>query len=83
MRFRVRALAVKNIVSFEEDPGALLLSVSDNGGGMPVGKKRGRPGPGTGIVEALSRQLDATVTVVETNPGTRVEVRRGHAEAGT
>jgi two-component sensor histidine kinase len=66
----------KITVSFAEEDGAWLLSVSDNGAGMPIGKKRGKPGLGTGIVEALSRQLDATVTVVDANPGTRVEIRR-------
>ena len=64
-------------VSFKSDAGAWLLSVSDNGSGMPEGENRGAPGLGTGIVEALSRQLDARVTVVDANPGTRVEVRRG------
>ena len=67
----------KIMVSFAADKGAWLLSVSDNGAGMPVGKKRGKPGLGTGIVEALSKQLDASVTVLDANPGTRVEVRRG------
>ncbi len=67
----------KITVSFAEDGGVWLLSVSDNGSGMPVGNKRGKPGLGTGIVEALSKQLGATVTVVEANPGTRVEVRHG------
>ena len=66
----------KITVSFAEAEGAWLLSVSDNGTGMPVGKKRGKPGLGTGIVEALSKQLDATVTVLDANPGTRVEIRR-------
>jgi two-component sensor histidine kinase len=42
---------------------------------MPVGKERGAPGLGTGIVEALSKQLDASVTVLDAAPGTRVEVR--------
>jgi len=46
---------------------------------MPVGKKRGKPGLGTGIVEALSKQLAARVTVIDANPGTRVEVRHGRA----
>lgn len=69
----------KTTVSFEAEEGAWLLSVSDNGAGMPVGKKRGKPGLGTGIVEALSKQLDASVTVVDANPGTRVEVRHGQA----
>jgi two-component sensor histidine kinase len=67
----------KITVSFTEDEGAWLLSVSDNGSGMPGSEKGGKPGLGTGIVEALSKQLDATVTVINANPGTRVEVRRG------
>ena len=67
----------KITVSFAADEGAWLLSASDNGTGMPVGKNRGKPGLGTGIVEALSKQLDASVTALDTNPGTRVEVRHG------
>ena len=67
----------KIIVSFADEGGVWLLTVSDNGVGMPVGKERGKPGLGTGLVEALSKQLDATVTVLDANPGTRVEVRRG------
>lgn len=65
----------KITVSFKTDEGAWLLSVSDNGSGMPVGQNRGKPGLGTGIVEALSRQLDASVTTIDASPGTRVEVR--------
>ena len=65
----------KITVSFATHGQGWLLSVSDNGAGMPVGKTRRKPGLGTGIVEALSRQLDATVTVLGANPGTRVEVR--------
>ena len=67
----------KITVSFAAEDESWLLSVSDNGAGMPVGEKRGKPGLGTGIVEALSKQLDATVTVLDANPGTRVEIRRG------
>lgn len=62
-------------VSFAADKTAWLLSVTDNGAGMPVGGDHGKAGLGTGIVEALSRQLDARVTVLAANPGTRVEVR--------
>ena len=67
----------KITVSFAADEQSWLLSVSDNGSGMSAGNKRGKPGLGTGIVEALSTQLDASVTVLDANPGTRVEVRRG------
>ena len=65
----------KITVMFTADQENWLLSVSDNGTGMPTGKKRGKPGLGTGIVEALSKQLDAFVTVRDANPGTQVEVR--------
>ena len=67
----------KITVSFAAKKGDWLLSVSDNGAGMPVDKELGKPGLGTGIVEALSGQLDASVTVLDTKPGTRVEVRHG------
>ena len=67
----------KITVSFAADDRAWLLSVSDNGAGMPVGKKRGKPGLGTGIVDALSKQLDASVAVLDADPGARVEVRHG------
>lgn len=67
----------KITVSFAADGQGWLLSVSDNGSGMPAGNKRAKPGLGTGIVEALSTQLDATVKVLDVHPGTRVEVRRG------
>jgi two-component sensor histidine kinase len=69
----------KITVSFAADEGDWLLSVSDNGAGMPTGKKPAKPGLGTGIVEALSKQLEATVTVLDQNPGTRVEVRHGQS----
>lgn len=65
----------KITVAFSANQGDWLLSVSDNGAGMPAGKNTGKPGLGTGIVQALSKQLDASVTVIEANPGTRVEVR--------
>ena len=69
----------KIVVSFADKGGAWLLSVSDNGTGMSVSSERGKPGLGTGLVEALSKQLDATVTVSDANPGTRVEIRRGQS----
>lgn len=74
--FRGRASGGRITVSFTaENHGGWLLSVTDNGSGMPTGKDAGKPGLGTGIVEALSKQLEATVTVSGANPGTRVEVK--------
>ena len=75
--FPAQTTGGKIAVSFAADDGAWLLSVSDNGAGMPDGKKLGKPGLGTGIVEALSKQLEASVTVLEAKPGTRVEIRHG------
>ena len=66
----------KITVSIAADAGNWLLSGADNGAGRPAGEERGKPGLGTGIVEALSKQLDASVTVLDSNPGTRVEIRR-------
>ena len=48
------------------------LSVSDDGLGMPGGGAK--PGLGTGIIEALARQLDASVSVTAADPGTRVSI---------
>jgi two-component sensor histidine kinase len=50
------------------------LSVCDDGVGMPGDARSAKPGLGTGIVEALSRQLGAHITVAGANPGTRVSV---------
>jgi two-component sensor histidine kinase len=73
--FPVLTAGSKIIVSFAANERGWLLAVSDNGAGMPVGKDHGKPGLGTGIVEALSKQLEAVVTIVNEEPGTRVEVR--------
>jgi two-component sensor histidine kinase len=50
------------------------LSVGDNGAGMPADHDDTKSGLGTGIVEALSKQLDASVTVTDAAPGTKVSI---------
>lgn len=50
------------------------LTVGDNGVGMPGDHATVKPGLGTGIVDALSNQLDATVTVTDARPGTTVSI---------
>ena len=77
--FPNQAAGGKIIVSFAAHERGWLLSVTDNGAGMPAGGQRATPGLGTGIVEALSKQLEATVTVLDAKPGTRVEVRHHQA----
>jgi chemotaxis protein methyltransferase CheR len=51
------------------------LSVSDNGGGRPNGViAQGKPGLGTGIVKALSQQLNAQVETSSRPDGTTVSI---------
>jgi len=50
------------------------LTVDDDGVGMPTGHDELTPGLGTGIVDALSRQLGATVQVTDHAPGTKVSI---------
>jgi two-component sensor histidine kinase len=61
------------VVYFAEESG-WTLSVTDDGIGMDGAAVDAKPGLGTGIVEALSRQLGARVAVAEAHPGTKVSV---------
>jgi len=63
-------------VSFVRDGPVWSLSVSDNGiGRARVAVEPGHIGLGTRIVEALARQLKATVHTADGNPGTSTSVR--------
>ncbi len=61
-------------VDYQSMAGDWTLSVEDNGVGMAPSPKDAKPGLGTSLVEALSRQLHAHVEVMGANPGTRVEI---------
>ena len=50
------------------------LKVEDDGVGIGAGNGPGTPGLGTGIVDALAKQLGATVTNSNRRPGTTVSV---------
>ncbi len=50
------------------------LNVEDDGVGIAAGDGQGTPGLGTGIVDALAKQLGATVTTSNGKPGTKVSV---------
>ncbi len=51
-----------------------VLCVRDDGVGMPRAGAPVRAGLGTTIVQALARQLNATVEVVPEHPGTKVSI---------
>jgi len=61
-------------VDYESRGANWTLSVRDNGIGMPPEPTIATPGLGSSIVEALARQLDATVMVTSRRPGTKVSV---------
>lgn len=62
------------IVGFQSQGPNWTLSVRDDGVGMPGDQDSRTPGLGTSIVEALARQLQADVHVVDTSPGTAVSI---------
>lgn len=61
-------------VRFRSAENAWTLCVDDDGIGFPANASDAKPGLGTGIVEALARQLDARVEISDASPGTRVTV---------
>lgn len=60
-------------VGYLASNGGWTLTVDDDGNGMAA-EDDAKPGLGTGIVEALARQLEATVKVTDQRPGTKVSV---------
>ncbi len=62
------------LVDYRADGTAWTLSVRDTGVGMPKDRAGAKPGLGTGIVEALARQLGASVRQEPANPGTLVSI---------
>ncbi len=64
----------KITVDYRADGTSWTMTVGDNGVGMPADHARTKPGLGTGIVDALSRQLDASVDVADAAPGTTVSI---------
>ncbi|GLQ55459.1 sensor histidine kinase [Devosia nitrariae] len=51
------------------------LSVTDNGIGMPAGNDAPKAGLGTGIVEALVKNLEGEIQLSDAGPGTAVTIR--------
>ncbi|MFZ5707437.1 MAG: sensor histidine kinase [Pseudomonadota bacterium] len=68
----------KILVDYQSNEADWTLSVSDDGVGTPGTMAEAKPGLGSNIVEALARQLDATVETESGNPGLKVSIT--HAE---
>ncbi len=62
-------------VSYASEGVDWTLSVADDGIGMPVGRSAPKPGLGTGIVEALTKNLRGELEVSRAEPGTVVTIR--------
>ena len=61
-------------VAYHADEAGWLLSVSDDGVGVPDDPEQARPGLGTGIVDAMAKQLQAKFTLRNNHPGTIAQV---------
>jgi two-component sensor histidine kinase len=60
----------KIVVDYRSEGQKWTLSVKDDGVGMPMGEIKAKPGLGTGIVEALAKQLRGYIRVADASPGT-------------
>ncbi len=60
-------------VNYQANGDGWTMTVDDNGNGMTA-EADTTPGLGTGIVEALAKQLQATVQVTDGKPGTKVTI---------
>jgi two-component sensor histidine kinase len=70
-------------IDYRSDGANWRLSVNDDGVGMPTGADKAKPGLGTGIVEALAKQMLGVISVVDAKPGTTVNIlRAATASAG-
>jgi two-component sensor histidine kinase len=61
-------------VGFHSTGDGWVLTVADDGIGLKGDHASGKPGLGTGIVNALAGQLSARVEVTDANPGCRVSI---------
>jgi two-component sensor histidine kinase len=64
----------KIIVDYRSDGMGWSLSVRDNGVGIPTGTRKVEPGLGSGIIEALTKNLGATMLAFGSNPGLAITI---------
>ncbi|WP_233503547.1 sensor histidine kinase [Sphingomonas psychrotolerans] len=72
----------KIVVDYDSEGGDWTLSVADDGVGMPKRPGEAKPGLGTNIVQALAKQLDARVTIVDGTPGTKILLEHARPAEG-
>lgn len=66
-------------VDYRSSGGDWVLSVGDDGIGMPTVEDGAKPGLGTNIVKALATQVDAVIEIADAGPGTLVSLRHSAA----
>ena len=64
----------KIVVGYQSEGADWMLSVGDNGVGIPQGAGSAKSGLGTSIVTSLAKQLQAYVEVADAKPGTIISV---------
>lgn len=69
----------KIVVDYQSHQDGWVLSVTDDGVGMAIGRKGAPAGLGTSLVEALAKQLQADVRVARAKPGTAVSITHPQA----
>jgi two-component sensor histidine kinase len=71
----------KILVDYKSHTSDWTLSVTDDGVGMPREPHSAEAGLGTSIVQALTRQLGASISVTGAYPGTKVSIVPMHVPA--
>jgi len=67
----------KIVVDYHANEAGWILSVSDDGVGIPSDPEQSKPGLGTGIVDAMSRQLDAKFELANAQRGAIAKITQG------
>ena len=70
----------KIVIDYSSTGKDWTLSVVDDGLGMVSGPIAPKPGLGTGIIEALTKNLQSEIELTDARPGTAVTIR--HRQAG-
>jgi two-component sensor histidine kinase len=70
------------VIDYRSQGKSWKLSVSDDGVGMPSGRSGAKPGLGSGIVDALARQLRGRILMTDAAPGVKFSLEGEEGEDG-